>query len=220
MEGSLENRVTLNRNLKNYLILLAMVLVMTLCKAQSHGTPPPMEFGNLTLSVSQDLKFATFGDKERGYYPITRDVIVRSKWEGLDLTEKNREKTGLKGMLVVLEYETAALQYGFERYSAGLGISYDGLLDGKWFDTEDSYWRHTLTFQYGWIVRDNFTTDTYLFTLEHSTRLLENVKFIASHQYMYRSDLGLIYNDAKWKYSFFLGIEVDVNYIYKSILKL
>lgn len=194
-------------------IWVLLILVASIGYGQVHKPP---QFGNVKFSISQDFKFMTTGDTKRGYSPGTRDLIYRLKLE-----DENYLTLGIKGVLI-LEYEVADIQYGFERWSVGTGVAFDNVLSGKWLGVPDMWWRHTITGQYGWIVRGgNFTTGTGLITLEHSTRLTEGFALIASHQYMQRSDLGLFFEDyGVWRYSFFVGIEIDFQHIYYTIGKL
>jgi hypothetical protein len=197
--------------------LIIIIIILLSINIYSQVSTPP-EFGNLKLSVSQDLKFMTVGDKDKGYDAYTRDIIVRMKLE-----DANFLTLGIQG-LGVFEYENADLLFvdsygnkrkGFERWTLGLGFAFDNRMSGRRLGAHDMWWRHTTTVQYGWINRSGFTTDTFVFDLEHSTRIVEGLCFVASHQLMKRSDLALLYkNYGVWKYSFFVGLEIDIANIF------
>lgn len=185
---------------------LLSTLVLLIALQLSAQSPKEPEFGGVAISLSQDLKFMTIGDKERGYDAYTRDILVKVKLKG----RKKRGQTGRSFALV--EYENAALEFGYERISAGFGRSFGGYYTPKFLFIPEIDWSFAPSVSYGLVIRGGKNKGHFNVIFENTARISDTFNFVMTHQLTQRQDLAFVYGDrGKWKYSFLVGFEIKIN---------
>ena len=148
----------------------------------------------VSFSLMQDLKFATIGDTKRGYDAFTPNIVVRFKMQGIQ---------GKVGFLTIFpEFEYAAIEGNYYRYSANVGYSFNNLLFKDW----------TYTPAIGWGMIDRYGKSFFSFggSLEISYRLSPKFNLVALNQLTERKDLKWLWGDNKIGYSFFVGLEFNL----------
>ena len=142
----------------------------------------------LSLSILQDVKLATIGDKEHNYDAFTLDIIARVKMQG------NQQKYGY--LIVYPEFEYADLKQSYLRYSANVGYT----LNKLFLDDFDA----SLVGGFGFINREGEGSSSFSLTGEIGYKLSNRFKIVMDGQMVQRSDIQ------KNKFSGFLGIEIKI----------
>ena len=144
---------------------------------------------NISIEVYQDLKFATIGDKERGYKAGTLDLVLRLSLQGF------QDKHGY--FVVSPEFEYAEIEGIYKRYSANVGYTLNKLFIPK---SETS-----LMLGWGWIDRYGKTSFSGSGSLSYKYLINDKLKVVAMSQFTQRTDLnGLI------RFSGFVGLEFNL----------
>ena len=149
----------------------------------------------VSVSILQDVKLATLGDKDRNYSPFTTDILIRVNMQG------KQQEHGY--MIVFPEYEYADIAYGYNRYSANVGYTFNKLF------LEDL--ELSASIGYGFITRKKKSNASYGFNGIASYKLTKNTKILLNLQYVNRTDLGELYGKTKLRISGFAGIEINLN---------
>src|SRR5690606_2325888 len=142
----------------------------------------------VSLSILQDVKLATIGDKEHNYDAFTLDMLVRLKMQG------NQQKYGY--LIVYPEFEYADLKQDYMRYSANVGYTFNKLIV-KNFDA-------SLVGGFGFINREGEGSSSFSLTGEIGYSLNDWLKLVIDAQLVQRSDIK------KYVTSGFLGIEIKI----------
>lgn len=146
----------------------------------------PMSGQTISPSISQDLKLATIGDVKRDYHAPIIDILLRVKFHS-DI-----------GVVIFPEFEYADLSPRYARYSLNVGYKFNA---GKT--------NLTPYIGFGFIDRE-VATNSFSGGLDLTYDISKRLTILASNQLVDRSDLGLMYNDRKIKYSLFIGIEYNI----------
>ena len=149
----------------------------------------------VSLSVYQDAKFLFIGDEKRGYKAGTTDVIFRLNMQG------NQQKHGY--MIVAPQFEYAAIEGNYCRYSAALGYVLNKLIINN---TELGS-----TASYGFISRYGITSRSIGLTTFVNYKLSNRFKIAILFQGVQRSDLQWLWGSKSFKLSTFIGIEINLN---------
>lgn len=167
-------------------ILLAIVLFATSLNINAQE--------GIEVGIYQDLKFATIGDKERGYDAFTTDVLFRFKMQG------NQQKLGY--MIIYPEYEYAAIEGDYHRYSANVGYCLNKLILNN-FEVEGAL-------SYGFIDRYGKSLSSFGANLGINYKM-GDFKLSAITQFTERKDLTWLWGTKNnIKYSFFVGISYKI----------
>jgi len=142
----------------------------------------------VSLSILQDVKLATIGDKERNYDAFTLDMLVRLKMQG------NQQKYGY--LTIYPEFEYADLKQSYIRYSANVGYTFNKLIVNN-FDV-------ALIGGIGMINREGESSSSLSLTGEIGYSLNDWLKLVIDAQLVQRSDIE------KYVTSGFLGIEIKI----------
>jgi hypothetical protein len=172
------------KTIKQNLIIIALIL-SSIVSAQEQ----------LSISLSQDARLGILGDKEHGYNAGTINVLVKLKMSG------NQQKYGF--LSVYPEFEYAAIQGDYYRYSANVGYTFNKLLienleAGSFIG-------------YGIGERNGLTWDSFSLNGELAYKLSSKIKLLLNAQFVQRKDLELMYNDNNViRFSGFFGIEFKI----------
>ena len=149
----------------------------------------------VSLSLHQDLKLATIGDKERGYDAFTTNILARFKMQG------NQQKHGY--MIVFPEFELADIEGTYKRYSANVGYTFNNLIVD----------RVEATSAIGWGFIDRYDKAFFSFSAmgELAYGLNDKFKISLIAQFTERKDLKYMWNDNAIRFSGFVGIEYNLN---------
>lgn len=147
----------------------------------------PMSGQIISPSISQDLKLATVGDVKRNYHAPKIDILLRVKlYSNI-------------GVVVFPEFEYADLYPRYSRYSLNVGYKFN---IGKIHLTP--------YIGFGFIDRV-VATNSFSGGIDLTYDISNRLTILASNQLVDRSDLGLLYNDRKIKYSLFVGVEYKIH---------
>lgn len=166
------------------IIIILLAATVNSCNAQSR----------VSFSIMQDLKFATIGDAKRGYDAFTPNIVARFKMQG------NQFKHGY--LIVFPEFEYAAIEGNYYRYSANVGYSFNNLLF--------QYWTYTPAIGWGMIDRYGKSFFSFGASLEISYSISNTFNIVALNQLTERKDLLWLWGDNKIGYSFFVGLEIKL----------
>ena len=156
------------------------------------GTPQLRAQNAINFSFHQDLKLLAFGD-QLGNRAGTLNFIARLKYEGDDY------KLGY--LTYGLDYEKALLSDQYSRYGAFAGFTF--------MDVFDSYNLHlTPSFGIGFINRKEHNLFSWSAALELQYFISDKIRLSALNQLTQRTDLKVLYDDLKYRYSFFIGVEI------------
>lgn len=190
MNSQIDNKLKTNKSclLIVTIAILLMIFVGSKMFAQSHDK------GQLALSIQQDLRFATIGDKKRGYDAFTLDVLIRFKMKG------NNYGNGY--VTVFPELEIANIEGKYYRYSANVGYTFT-----------DVYW-HNLEISpyigYGYIDRYKKNFSSFGGGVEVGFAFNDTFKFVNTLQATQRNDLKWLWGTNKLGISYFIGIEINI----------
>lgn len=146
----------------------------------------------INISFHQDLKLLAFGD-ELGNRAGTLNFIARVKYEAED------HKLGY--FIHGIEYEKALLSDHYSRYGAFTGYTF--------MDVFDNYNFHvTPSIGIGFINRKQNNLLSWSGSLQLEYFISDKVRLSFLNQLTQRTDLKLLYDDLKYRYSFFIGVEV------------
>lgn len=149
----------------------------------------------VSLSMHQDLKLLAFGD-DIGNKAGTVDLLTSVKYQ---FSQKRYGYLFLKA-----EFEKAFINKNYTRYGAGAGYTLNS------YFSNDINFEVTPYFGLGVISRDNANTFSYSGALEFGYKFSEIVKLSTILQFTDRTDLQRMYNDRVLRYSFFLGLEINL----------
>ena len=149
----------------------------------------------VSVSVHQDLKLLAFGD-DLGNKAGTLDVLARLKYQ--------RPQKQLGYLIYLLEFEKANINIDFTRYGIATGYTFNNLF------SNDINFEVTPTLGLGSISRKGMSSFSWSGSLGFAYKLSKKVKLSSLLQFTSRSDLKKLYNDDEIRYSFFLGIEVNL----------
>ncbi|QTD38264.1 hypothetical protein JL193_02890 [Polaribacter batillariae] len=146
----------------------------------------------LNFSVHQDLKLLTLGDN-LGNKAGTINFVARLKYES---TDKN-----LGYFIHGLEYEHAFLSSSFIRYGAFSGYTFIDIFG-------DYNFQLTPSLGIGNIYREKNNLFSWSASLQAEYFLSDAVRLSFLNQITERTDLKFLYGKVKYRYSFFIGIEI------------
>ncbi|MDX6745845.1 hypothetical protein SHK09_03495 [Polaribacter sp. PL03] len=148
----------------------------------------------VNVSFHQDLKLLVFGDKI-GNDAGTLNYIIRTKYEARE------QKIGY--FIHGLEYEKAMLKDQYSRFGGFTGFTFTTLFDSKNIHI-------TPTIGAGSIHRTGKNMFSWSASLQIEYLISNRVRISALNQITQRTDLKLLYNDLQHRYSFFIGLEVNL----------
>lgn len=148
----------------------------------------------ISVSFHQDLKLLAFGD-DLGNRSGTLDLITRIKYEGKD------KKIGF--IVLGIEYERANIKDGFTRYSGFFGYSIN-----PFFNETNLYITPAIGF--GNIARRKQISTSWSGSLQIAYKLSNSLKISSLIQYTERSDLKTTNNKNETRYSFFIGLNINL----------
>ena len=148
----------------------------------------------LHISLHHDFKLLAFGD-QLGNRAGTLNFITRLKYE---------TKDNYYGYMIYgLEFEKAFLTEQYSRYGGFTGFTF--------MDVFNDYNFHvTPSIGAGFINRTNVNIFSFEASLELEYFLSDKVRLSFLNQVTQRTDLKLLYNDLKYRYSFFVGIQYRI----------
>ena len=149
---------------------------------------------SLKLSAHQDLKLLLVGDN-KGNNAGTLDVISKLKFEA-----KEKE---LGFFIFGIEYERANLQNNFTRVGGFFGYSFKPFKYTPDFVISPAI-------GYGSIMREDVNVGSYTAHLQIYYQLNNFIRASVLNQFTQRSDLRVLYNDEKLRFSFFVGLEINL----------
>ena len=148
---------------------------------------------NVSLSIYQDVRLLTIGD-DIGNDAGTIDMVVRLKMQG------NQDKHGY--LIVYPEYEYAEIKNIYKRYAVGVGYAFNRLV-------LDNF-EITPSVNYGWIDRGGVNGFSVSGSLELAYEINDTFKLNLMSQITERKDLKILYNDNAFRYSGFIGLEINL----------
>lgn len=146
------------------------------------------------ISFHQDFKLLTFGDK-LGNEAGTLDFITKIKYEGKD------KKIGF--FIFGAEFERANIKDGYSRYGGYIGFTLKPFINNI-----DVY--ITPSIGYGTIERRETNSGSWTSSMQIAYRILENIKISSLFQFTERTDLKIAHGKNEIRYSFFIGLEVNL----------
>ena len=168
--------------MKKLLLLLTLVLVIN-TNAQD----------NVSLSIYQDARLLLVGD-DIGNDAGTINILTRLKMQG------NQNKYGY--LIVYPEYEYAEIENTYKRYSVGIGYAFNQLI-------LDNF-EYTPSINWGWIDRGGINGFSFSVSNEIAYKLNDTFKLSLMAQITERKDLKILYNDNAFRFSGFMGIEINL----------
>ncbi|AUC84180.1 hypothetical protein CW731_02195 [Polaribacter sp. ALD11] len=149
---------------------------------------------SINVSLHQDFKLLVFGD-QLGNRAGTLDLIARVKYEGKD------HKLGY--IVYGLEYEKALLADEYSRVGGFAGFTF--------MDIFNDYNLHvTPSLGAGYINRKQQNLFSWSAALQLDYYISNNIKLSVLNQITERTDLEMLYDDLKYRYSLFIGIEIKI----------
>lgn len=139
----------------------------------------------VSISVMQDLKLATIGDKEHNYNAFTTDVILRFKMQG------KQQKYGY--LTIFPQFEYAELRPRYIRYSANVGYT---LNQFKYIE---------LMPYVGYGITDRKGSYKTISLGGEISYPIGRFKILANGEYLKRKELN------KWVFSGYIGLEFVLN---------
>lgn len=146
---------------------------------------------SVNFSFHQDFKLLALGD-DLGNRAGTFNFLGRLKYES---------QAGKIGYYVFgTEYEEAILSTKYSRLGGFLGYSF--------MDVFNNYNIHiTPTIGYGKIFRAGTNLNSWSGAVEFQYFINDKIRVSLLNQVTQRTDLEFLYDDLKYRYSFFLGVE-------------
>ena len=149
---------------------------------------------NISIQSVQDIRLATIGDN-RGNNPFTPNVLTTFKMNGL------QNEFGY--VVVGISYEFASLKDDmYKRFSVSAGYIWNKLI------VDD--FEVGIFLNYGGISRWEVAFLSFGIINEINYKLNDNFKLVLLNQLSQRSDLKYRYNTDEFKFSVFLGIEINL----------
>lgn len=167
--------------IKTTIIAMMLLMACNTTNAQS----------GVSISLHQDLKFATIGDTDRGYKAGTIDIVARFKMAG------NQDKYGY--VIVFPEFEYAEIEGIYKRYSVNAGYTFNKLILDN-FEVNAAI-------GYGWIDRYGKSMFSFSASSEVAYKITDHIKTSLMLQLTQRKDLLWLYGTNSIKPSVFFGIE-------------
>lgn len=169
------------KTLKNYLIITLMILMTYCVNSQS----------KVSLTFMQDSRLLILGDN-KGNNAGTLNILSQFKMQG------DQQEYGY--MVVFPEYEIANLKGGkYERVSVNVGYVFNKLILNNF--------EAGINGGYGWIIRDNFTFNSFSVSGNLNYKITDNFKLTSALQLAQRKDL----EKPVFRASGFIGIEFNLN---------
>lgn len=180
----------ITRNTKFNRILFLIIMIITFLIV---GLRVGQAQDNVSVSIYQDARLLITGD-DIGNDAGTINMVFRLKMQG------NQNKYGY--LVVFPEYEYAEIKNIYKRYSVGVGYSFNQLiLDNFEFTPSASY---------GWIDRGGVNGFSFGLNAELSYKLNDTLKLSIMAQGTERKDLKILYNDNDFRFSGFIGLEINL----------
>ncbi|MEO9571594.1 MAG: hypothetical protein ABJH82_08435 [Polaribacter sp.] len=149
---------------------------------------------SLKISLHQDLKLLVTGDN-LGNKTGTLDLITRLKHENKQLSYGYFNYG--------FELERAQIAYGFTRYGAIFGFTFNRIIN-------DSNFHITPLIGLGNIYRKGHNSSSWSGSLEFNYSINKKIKISTLNQITERTDLGHLYTKTVNRYSFFIGLEINL----------
>ncbi|WP_299670132.1 hypothetical protein [uncultured Polaribacter sp.] len=149
---------------------------------------------SVNFSLHHDFKLLVFGDN-LGNRAGTLNFIARVKHEG--------EDNSLGFLIYGLEFEKAFLSTQYTRFGAFTGFTF--------MDVFNDYNFHiTPSIGTGFINREQKNLFSWSGSVQFEYFLSDTVRLSFLNQITQRTDLEYLYNDLAYRWSFFLGIEMQL----------
>tara|TARA_R110000772_G_scaffold83493_5_gene176611 strand:- start:1742 stop:2317 length:576 start_codon:yes stop_codon:yes gene_type:complete len=178
---------TKERTIKQFILWALLVLGIT-AAATAQGKP--------TISIQTDWKITLLGDEPRGIDAGLNNVLIKSRWTG------NQQQFGY--LHIAPSFEYARLNPNlpeYTRYAVELGYTLNTLIEN---------FEAGVYVDYGIIKRGSAKRGAG-FGGVLGYKITDNLKAIATLQYVDRQDFELIYNiKSEFKYSVFVGLEFSI----------
>jgi len=149
----------------------------------------------VSISVHQDFKLLAFGDN-LGNKAGTLDVLARAKYQF------SQKRFGY--FILMAEFEKALLNNPYTRFGASAGYTLNN------FFSNDINFEITPYLGAGSILREGVYTFSFSGGLEIGYRLSERTKISSLFQFTDRTDLGRMFDDRALRFSFFIGLEINL----------
>lgn len=180
----------ITRNTKFNRIVFLIIMIITFLIA---GLRVGSAQDNVSLSIYQDAKLLVSGD-DIGNGVGTVNILARLKMQG------NQDKYGY--FIVYPEYEYAEIKNLYKRYSIGIGYVFNKLILDKF--------EITPSINYGWIDRGGLNGFSVSASSELAYKLNDTFKLSLLAQITERKDLKILYNDNAFRFSGFIGFEINL----------
>lgn len=149
---------------------------------------------SINFSLHLDFKLLAFGD-QLGNKAGTLNFISRASYEGNDYN--------LGYFVYGAEYEKAFLDSHYSRLGVFTGFTF--------MDVFKNYNFHvTPSFGIGFINREQQKFFSWSASLQLQYFISDSVRLSILNQATQRTDLKFLYGELKYRYSFFLGVEIQL----------
>ena len=178
---------TKERTIKQF-ILWALLAIGITAAATAQGKP--------TISIQTDMKITLSGDEPRGIEAGLNNVLIKSRWTG------NQQQFGYLHVAPTFEHEKLNPNLPeYTRYAVELGYTLNTLIDN---------FEAGVYVDYG-IIKRGLAKRGAGFGGVLGYKITDNLKAIATLQFVDRQDFELIYNiKSEFKYSVFVGLEYSI----------